>query len=267
MNSGFPIPDVQSTPDTRRIAIQQVGVKGVRYPVRIVADSEAQSTVAIWNMYVQLPAEKKGTHMSRFVELLESTEMSDPLDMSRLRSITASMLHLLSATEGRIELAFPFFVLKTAPASGTQSLMDYDVALSCEIRDGATRVTQKVTVPVTSLCPCSREISAYGAHNQRSHITVTVTLRRDFPIRELIARIEEQASCELYALLKRPDEKLVTERAYENPKFVEDLVRDVAVVLNADDRIIAYTLEAENFESIHNHSAYARVEHPVRVSR
>ncbi|MDL2284771.1 GTP cyclohydrolase FolE2 [Oxalobacter sp. OttesenSCG-928-P03] len=260
------IPDVQSKPDNRRIAIQRVGVKGVRHPFRIRTASAIQPTVGIWNLYVHLPDEQKGTHMSRFIALLEETGAPEtpPLDIAAFTGLTRKMLTLLDASDGRIEVTFPYFVKKAAPVSKVESLMDYEVGLICEIKNNDVEVWQKVLVPVTSLCPCSREISAYGAHNQRSHITLNVLLNTDFPIEELIARIEKQGSCELYGLLKRPDEKFVTERAYENPKFVEDLVRDVAGMLNADDRVVAYTLEAENFESIHNHSAYARIEFDKR---
>lgn len=256
------IPDVQSTPDTRRLAIQRVGVKGVRYPVTIKTSSGAQPSVGTWNMYVQLPQEQKGTHMSRFIALLEGNRA--PLDIPHFSGLLRKMVKLLEAEAGRIELTLPYFINKTAPVSGVESLMDYEVGLTGEIRGDAIEVTLKVMVPVTSLCPCSKKISAYGAHNQRSHITVNAILAGDMMIDQLIAKIEEQASCELYGLLKRPDEKYVTERAYDNPKFVEDLVRDVAGMLNADSRIAAYTLEAENFESIHNHSAYALIEHDKR---
>lgn len=256
------IPDVQSSTDTRRIAIQRVGVKGVRHPFRIKTAGGIQPTVGTWNLYVQLPEDKKGTHMSRFIALLEEThtEKAPALDVACFTGLVKDMLALLDASEGRIEVTFPYFVKKAAPVSRVESLLDYEITLLCEIRSGNVEIWQKVLVPVTSLCPCSREISAYGAHNQRSHITVNALLASDFPVEELIAGIEKQGSCELYGLLKRPDEKFVTERAYENPKFVEDLVRDVAGVLNADDRVMAYTLEAENFESIHNHSAYALIE-------
>ena len=256
------IPDVQSTPDTRRLAIQRVGVKGVRYPVTIKTSSGAQPSVGTWNMYVQLPQEQKGTHMSRFIALLEGNRA--PLDIPHFSGLLRKMVKLLEAEAGRIELTLPYFINKTAPVSGVESLMDYEVGLTGEIRGDEIEVTLKVMVPVTSLCPCSKKISAYGAHNQRSHITVNAILAGDIMIDQLIAKIEEQASCELYGLLKRPDEKYVTERAYDNPKFVEDLVRDVAGMLNADGRIAAYTLEAENFESIHNHSAYALIEHDKR---
>lgn len=257
------IPDVQSTVDTRRIAIQRVGVKGVRYPITVKTPTSTLPTVATWNMYVHLPEDKKGTHMSRFIALLEDNHA--PMDVASFAQLMSKMVMLLEADTGRIELNFPYFINKTAPVSGVESLMDYEVGLTGEIVNGKTEVTLKVLVPVTSLCPCSKKISAYGAHNQRSHITVNALLHDYLPVEELIAKIEAQASCELYGLLKRPDEKYVTERAYENPKFVEDLVRDVAGMLNEDDRIIAYTLEAENFESIHNHSAYALIEYDKRI--
>ncbi len=257
------IPDVQSTPDTRHIAIQRVGVKGVRYPITIKTLSGVQPSVGTWNMYVQLAEEQKGTHMSRFIALLEDN--TQPFDVPVFTDLMHKMLALLDAKAGRIEVSFPYFINKTAPVSGVQSLMDYEVGLTGEIKNGALEITLKVLVPVTSLCPCSKQISAYGAHNQRSHITVNAVLNGDLLVEELIAKIEEQASCELYGLLKRPDEKYVTERAYDNPKFVEDLVRDVAVMLNNEERVLAYTLEAENFESIHNHSAYALIELDKRL--
>jgi GTP cyclohydrolase I len=257
------IPDVQSTHDTRRTAIQRVGVKGVRYPLKVKTGSGTQTSIASWNMYVHLPEDKKGTHMSRFIALL--ADSAAPLDVAGFSGMMRKMLVLLDADAGRIELSFPYFISKTAPVSGVQSLMDYEVGYTGDIKQGKLEVTVKVLVPVTSLCPCSKEISEYGAHNQRSHITVQAVVDGDLPIDELIAKIEQQASCELYGLLKRPDEKYVTERAYDNPKFVEDLVRDVAGMLNADRRVVAYTLEAENFESIHNHSAYALIEHDKRV--
>lgn len=257
------IPDVQSTPDTRHIAIQRVGVKSVRYPLTVKTPSGVQPSVGNWNMYVHLAEEQKGTHMSRFIALLEDNHQ--PLDIAVFSDLMHKMLALLDAEAGRIEVSFPYFINKTAPVSGVQSLMDYEVGLTGEIKNGKLEVTLKVLVPVTSLCPCSKKISAYGAHNQRSHITVHAVLSGEIVVEELIAKIEEQASCELYGLLKRPDEKYVTERAYDNPKFVEDLVRDVAVMLNKDERVLAYTLEAENFESIHNHSAYALIENDKRV--
>ncbi len=268
MNSDLlSIPDVQSTLDTRHIAIQKVGVKGVRHPLRIQTKEGIQSSVGTWNMYVRLPDQKKGTHMSRFIALLEEFTGSDsaPLNTEVFSQLIQNMLKLLDAESGSIELSFPFFMTKAAPVSGVKSLMDYEVGFIGEINKGHIEIFQKVLVPVTSLCPCSKEISSYGAHNQRSHITVKALLKDDLPVEELITKIEAEASCELFGLLKRPDEKYVTEHAYDNPKFVEDLVRDVACMLNADKRITAYTLEAENFESIHNHSAYACIEFDKRA--
>lgn len=265
-DDNFSIPDVQNTLDTRHIAIQRVGVKGVRHPLQIQTKNGIQSSVGTWNMTVHLPEQKKGTHMSRFMALLEEFTSSDskPLNIDIFGKLISNMLELLDAESGRIELSFPFFITKTAPVSGVKSLMDYEVGLIGEMKNGQIEISQKVLVPVTSLCPCSKEISAYGAHNQRSHITVNAIIKDDLPVEELISKIEAQASCELYGLLKRPDEKYVTEHAYDNPKFVEDLVRDVAGMLNADSRVLAYSLEAENFESIHNHSAYACIEFDKR---
>ncbi|WP_257757836.1 GTP cyclohydrolase FolE2 [Burkholderia glumae] len=265
MNPGFAMPDVQSTVDTRQIPIQRVGVKAVRHPLSVRGGAgEIQPSVGTWNLDVQLPADQKGTHMSRFVALLE--ENDQPLTAEVFRGLLASMLVRLEAQAGRIEVSFPYFVRKTAPVSGVKSLLDYQVTLAGDLRDGVTRLFLKVLVPVTSLCPCSKQISQYGAHNQRSHVTIDAELNADVPAEDLIRIAEEEASCELWGLLKRPDEKFVTERAYENPKFVEDLVRDVAQRLDADDRIAAYVLEAENFESIHNHSAYALIERDKRIA-
>ncbi|HTI17259.1 MAG TPA: GTP cyclohydrolase FolE2 [Trinickia sp.] len=263
MNSAFVMPDVQSSVDTRQIDIQRVGVKGVRYPLAVRTSSgDVQTTVGTWNLDVHLPADQKGTHMSRFVALLENSNA--PLDAAAFRAMLAAMLDKLEASAGRIEVSFPYFVSKTAPVSGVSSLLDYEVTLTGEMRNGGLRTFIQVLVPVTSLCPCSKQISQYGAHNQRSHVTIRAELAGDISAEELIRMAEDEASCELWGLLKRPDEKFVTERAYENPKFVEDLVRDVAQRLNAEERVVAYTLEAENFESIHNHSAYAIIEHDKR---
>lgn len=254
------MPDVQSAADDRRIRIDQVGIKGLRHPVRVALDDgePPQATVASVDMLVDLPAERKGTHMSRFVALLNETE--DALDIPSFERLLNAMSERLDAQSGRVELKFPYFVRKSAPISGVASLLDYDVAIIGEIDHGRVALTLRVIVPVTSLCPCSRDISAYGAHNQRSHITLTVKLAGPVSVRRLIQIAEEEASCELFGLLKRPDEKFVTERAYDNPKFVEDAVRDVAARLDAEPGIAAYIAECENFESIHNHSAYARIE-------
>jgi len=260
MNPAFAMPDVQSSLDVRQIPIQRVGVKAVRYPLTIrTSGGELQPGVGLWNLDVHLPADQKGTHMSRFVALLD--EHRAPLDQAAFRTMLVAMLAKLEAHSGRIEVSFPYFVMKIAPVSGVQSLMDYEVTLTGEMRGGETRISLKVLVPVTSLCPCSKQISQYGAHNQRSHVTIKAKLRTHMWIEELIEVAESEASSELYGILKRPDEKYVTERAYDNPKFVEDMVRDVATRLNADERIGAYAVESENFESIHNHSAYALIEH------
>jgi GTP cyclohydrolase I len=208
-------------------------------------------------MYVSLPHNFKGTHMSRFVEILHGER---EISVESFRAMLEKMTERLEADSGHIEMNFPFFVMKKAPVSGVESLMDYQATLIGERRNGATEMWVRVVVPVTSLCPCSKKISAYGAHNQRSHVTIKAKLRSHLWIEEIIGIAESEASSELYGILKRPDEKFVTERAYDNPKFVEDMVRDVAARLNADDRIAAYVIESENFESIHNHSAYALIE-------
>ncbi len=256
------MPDVQGSPDERNLAIDLVGIKSIRHPVRVMDRSgDVQHTVATFNMYVGLPKHFKGTHMSRFVEILNSDERE--ISVESFEPMLRHMVKRLEAATGRIEMSFPYFVMKRAPISGVQSLMDYDVTFIGEIDStGDYEFTLKVIVPVTSLCPCSKKISERGAHNQRSHITITATLCAHVWIEELIAIAEAEASCELFGLLKRPDEKYVTERAYDNPKFVEDLVRDVAARLNADARIVRYVVESENFESIHNHSAYALIRGP-----
>lgn len=261
MNSPKPdvIPDVQSSADTRHLAINRVGIKGIRHPVKVKDKSiGVQHTIATFNMYVHLPHNFKGTHMSRFVEILNHHQRE--ISVESFESILVEMVHRLEAQSGYIEMSFPYFVNKTAPVSGVQSLLDYDVTLIGETDSGKARITMKVQVPVTSLCPCSKKISDRGAHNQRSHVTLSLRTNEFVWIEDVIRIAEEQASCELYGLLKRPDEKFVTERAYDNPKFVEDMVRDVAAVLDADARVDAYVVESENFESIHNHSAYALIE-------
>jgi GTP cyclohydrolase I len=253
------IPDTQGARDDRRLAIQRVGIRRVRYPVQLRIEDAVVPTVAEWALDVALPAEQKGTHMSRFVAWLDALA-GVPLDGAALRIQLAAMLDRLQATEGRIEAGFRFFLRKRAPVSGVQSLLDYEGRWIAETRGGATAVWAEVAVPVKSLCRCSKEISDYGAHNQRSLVTVRVELLRPIGWNELVRFAEDSASSEIWPLLKRVDEKWITERAYENPKFVEDLVRDVALRLNADPRIGRYAVDVENFESIHNHSAYARIE-------
>lgn len=255
----FPIADVQSTPDTRHIAIDRVGIKAIRHPVK-VADKNGgvQHTVAVFNMYVNLPHNFKGTHMSRFVEILNGHERE--ISVESFENILHTMVKKLGADSGHIEMTFPYFINKSAPVSGVRSLLDYEVTFIGEIKNGVYEFTMKVIVPVASLCPCSKKISDYGAHNQRSHMSISVRTNSFVWIEDIVRIAEDKASCELYGLLKRPDEKYVTEKAYDNPRFVEDLVRDVAVELNKDTRIDAYMVESENFESIHNHSAYALIE-------
>ncbi len=254
----LPIPDVQASPDTRRLAIDRVGIKAIRHPVKIRERAGGvQGTVATFNMYVGLPHHFKGTHMSRFVEILNAHEREISPDTFRL--MLREMVKKLEAASGHVEMTFPYFVTKKAPVSSVKSLMDYEVTFVGEILDGRETFTLKVQVPVTSLCPCSKKISERGAHNQRSHITIAARIREFVWIEELIDHAEGQASSQLYGLLKRPDEKFVTESAFDNPKFVEDMVRDVAASLNRDPRVLAYVVESENFESIHNHSAYAMI--------
>ncbi|SNR65626.1 GTP cyclohydrolase I [Methylobacillus rhizosphaerae] len=258
-----PIEDVQNTPDTRQLAIDKVGIKSIRHPVKVKDKTGGvQHTVANFNMYVFLPHNFKGTHMSRFVEILNNNERE--ISVESFESILRAMVKRLDAESGHVEMTFPYFVNKTAPVSGVQSLSDYEVTFIGEVNQGKYDITVKVVVPVTSLCPCSKKISDYGAHNQRSHVTVTALINDFIWVEDIIRLVEDQASCEVFGLLKRPDEKYVTERAYDNPKFVEDIVRDVAAQLNKEPKIVTYTVESENFESIHNHSAYALIEKDKR---
>ncbi len=259
------LPDVQSGVDRRDLAIQRVGVKSMTHPVLIASVRGPQASVASIDMYVGLPAEQKGTHMSRFVDVLQSH--TEPLSMKSMQTLLSGMLERLDARSGHIAMRMPFFVTKTAPVSGVESLMDYQLTFTIETDGAATRFQQKVVVPVTSLCPCSKKVSDYGAHNQRAHITIAAVLAAEIAVEQQIRIAEDASSCEIWGLLKRPDEKFVTERAYNNPKFVEDVVRDVALALNNDARISAYTVEAENFESIHNHSAYALIKHTKQDDR
>ncbi len=257
----FVLPDTQSLPDLRRLPIQKVGVKGLRYPVAVLTiDGEAQHTVGEFEMTVGLPHDVKGTHMSRFVEALERDRA--PLDLTSFRVLHERMLDRLGAQTGRLEVRFTYFIRKAAPVSGVESLLDYEAGWVAQTgTDGRTRMSIELAAPVTSLCPCSKRISDYGAHNQRSRITMRADVAvGSIPFEELARAAEEEASCEVYGLLKRPDEKWVTERAYDNPKFVEDLVRDIALRLSRDPRVGRFTVASENFESIHNHSAYAEIE-------
>ncbi|NQY51127.1 MAG: GTP cyclohydrolase I FolE2 [Piscirickettsiaceae bacterium] len=253
------IEDVQNIVDRRHIAIDKVGIKNIKHPI-IVSDrnNRIQHTIANFNMYVNLPHRFKGTHMSRFVEILNQYECA--ITIVSFREMLNQMTKRLQSKHGFIQIYFPYFVNKEAPVSKVKSLMDYKVSFIGEIIDDKTVINIKVIVPVTSLCPCSKNISDYGAHNQRSHVSLTVRVDNNIIwVEDLIDLIEREASCEIFGSLKRLDEKYVTERAYDNPKFVEDIVRDIAAKLNNDNRINAYTIESENFESIHNHSAYASI--------
>jgi len=257
------LPDTQASLDLRNLVINKAGVKDLRYPVTIELGEDVQHTVAIWSMYVGIPAETKGAHMSRFIETLEEMgEHGEPLKLNDFVKLEAAMRKRMDgAMTGMIQVRFPLFIRKEAPVSRVASLLDYDVTITVESKlhnEGQIRL--KVLVPVKSLCPCSKKISEYGAHNQRSHITLDVEVKGELGIDELIRIAEEEASSEIYGLLKRIDEKWVTERAYENPKFVEDLVRDLALRVKAHPSVGHFIVAAENFESIHNHSAYAEIE-------
>lgn len=234
------LPDVQNLMDGRNIPIDRVGIRGLTVPLQVQSVKGAQPTVANVCMCVGLPADKRGTHMSRFVSLIADNHA--PLSSDMMRETLEKMLTLLEAEEGYIEISCPFFVTKTSPMSKLKSLMNYDVRFLAERVGGKTRVIQEVTVPVTSLCPCSREISDYGAHNQRSHIVVALELSEPISLEEQIRFAETSASCELWSRLKRNDEKYVTEFAYDHPKFVEDIIRDVCKQLNADERVLWYQI-------------------------
>ncbi|MFK7886672.1 MAG: GTP cyclohydrolase FolE2 [Gammaproteobacteria bacterium] len=262
-----PLEDVQGRPDTRNLTISAAGVRAVRHPLRFVdRDGTPQHTIAECDLSVQVPHDVKGAHMSRFLELLG--EHDGALSVANVREFAAAMNARLQADRGRLRLSFPWFVKKAAPVSGVTSLIDYLVTLDVDGSSDESGVRLSVAVPATSLCPCSKDISDYGAHNQRSVITITVepdaaSMQALF-VEDLIDVAEAAASSPVYGVLKRPDEKFVTEAAYDNPKFVEDLVRDVAGPLNDDERVAAYSVDVENFESIHNHSAFARIEHDKR---
>ncbi len=265
MSDNDTMADVQNAPDSRQIAIDKVGIKALRHPVRITSrDNGEQHTVAEFNMYVHLPQHFKGTHMSRFIEIINQHEQE--ITLQSFAAMLTEISQRLEADSGHIEMSFPYFVKKFAPVTAIPSLLNYDVSFIGEIHHGVSKTYVKVVIPVTSLCPCSKKISDFGAHNQRSHVTITALTNQFVWIEDIIDIVEKEASSELYSLLKRPDEKYVTEHAYNNPKFVEDMVRDIASALNDDDRIDYYIVEAENFESIHNHSAYALIEKNKRTA-
>ncbi len=259
------IPDVQNRIDDRHVPIHRVGIKDVLHPVTLqTKDNGSQQTAAKVSMYVSLPPNRKGTHMSRFMQLLNEQEVV--VNYKNISQLAEKMVALVEAHDGYLEFNLPLFVKKSAPASGVQSYMDYNLQYKANVVGDAITIERILTIPVTTLCPCSRDISEFGAHNQRSHITIAYTGRPEISEQQIIELAEQRASCELYGILKRPDEKEVTERAYKNPKFVEDLVRDVSLALD-NAGVDSYIVEVENFESIHNHSAYARIErNPVVVA-
>jgi len=258
-NVAIPVPDVQSSEDLRELPLQQVGIRGIRLPVTVQnREGTPQHSVATVGMYIGLAAQHRGAHMSRFLEVAGTSPLA--VDAGSLGTLLERTLARLGAESGRIDIDFPYFVCKTAPVSGCTGLIDYQVGMTVASGRDGPEITLRVEIPVTSLCPCSKAIADYGAHNQRSLVVVTLPTDGSLWIDDLIELVEAQASCELFALLKREDERLVTERAYDNPKFVEDLVRDVAAQLERDRRVNAYRVSCENFESIHNHSAYAMIE-------
>ena len=252
------MPDLQKSHDPRKIAIDKVGVKDIRYPI-MVQDKyrQQQHTVARVNMYVDLPEHFKGTHMSRFIEVLNLYH--GEISIENLETILAEMKQRLEADRAHLELDFPYFIEKTAPVSKARSLLEYQCRMLGTLDEKFSFILE-ASVPVTSLCPCSKEISARGAHNQRSIVTVQIRYTEHIWLEDLISWVEECASCQVYSLLKREDEKAVTEMAYDNPMFVEDMVRAVTEKLRAVPEIDWFRIQCENFESIHNHSAYAMVE-------
>ncbi len=259
-----PLPDIQSTGDRRRVAINKVGVTNVRYPISLRTPgsgdgNEFLHTVATINMFVSLPHDVKGTHMSRFLEVLN--EYHTELCSDTLQLVANRMKEKLHSDDAYLELTFPYWIDKKAPVTGQSGKLDFDVAFEMA-SNGTDDFVMTLKIPATSLCPCSKEISEYGAHNQRCDMTVKVRTAEGVHlwIEELFSIVERCASTQVFSVLKRPDEKWVTERAYENPKFVEDIVRDLAVALNNDDRIVWYQCSSENYESIHNHNAYAFIE-------
>ena len=251
--------DKQSERDHRELRIDKVGVRDLRFPIQVRDKARSvQNTVATIGMYVDLPKEFKGTHMSRFIEVLNAH--GSVIHVENINEILRAMQKKFHAATSHLEIEFPYFMVKKAPVSGGEGVMDYIARFDATACGPDIDFVLTVKANVTTLCPCSKAIAKYGAHNQRGRVTVAIRMKKSVWIEDLIAMIEKSASSELYPLLKRQDEKSVTERAYENPVFVEDLVRNVVLRLNADERVRWYKVEAENFESIHNHNAYACIE-------
>ena len=259
------LPDIQGSEDRRQIPINKVGVKGIRYPITLACPQTGgmQHTIARVNMYVGLPHYQKGTHMSRFLEVLNNHH--DELKINKIMSVCHDMKDRLEAEEAHLELNFPYFIDKPAPVTKQVGKIDIDVTFEATSNSHDDMV-MGIKVPATSLCPCSKEISEYGAHNQRCEMEVKIRTVKGVHlwIEELFEIVEQGASTQVFAVLKRPDEKWVTEAAFDNPKFVEDIVRDLALALDADERIAWYQVNSENFESIHNHNAYAFIERDKR---
>lgn len=254
----MPIPDVQSRRDERKIPIDKVGVKGLRYPITVKdRRRDYQHTVGLFDLFVNLPHDFKGTHMSRFIEVLN--EFHGEISMEKFPEILGKIKNKLHAKSAHMNVEFPYFVEKQAPVTKTPGLMSYTCFMRGSLSERFDLIVG-VEVPVTTLCPCSKEIADCGAHNQRGIVRVQLRFKKFFWIEEIIEIIESSVSSEVYSLLKRPDEKFVTEHAYENPMFVEDVVRSSLARLRAKDNFPWYRIEAENFESIHNHSAYAMIE-------
>ena len=252
--------DIQKQRDYRNIPINKVGIKGLRYPIKVLDKSYGfQSTVARISMYVDLPHQLKGTHMSRFVEILHV--FRSQVSLESITDILEDMKKILGAESSHIEIVFPYFIEKLSPVTGSRGLMDYTCYIDGSSDSYKNRdMIVKVSVPISSVCPCSKEISDYGAHNQRGEVLVSTRFKKFIWLEDIIELVEKCASCDVYSVLKRVDEKYVTEHGYENPKFVEDIVRDVAQILIKDNNITWFSVSAENFESIHNHSAYAYIE-------
>lgn len=251
--------DVQNEKDTRNQEIQKVGVKGVRYPITVLDKKEGfQHTVATINMYVDLSPHFKGTHMSRFIEILN--KYRGQIGIKELTSIIQEIKKKLKAKSAFIEIEFPYFIEKQAPVTKATGFMEYKCKFFAFSKDSTIDLCIEVNVPISTVCPCSKAISIHGAHNQRGNVRLKVKARKLVWIEDLIKLVESSASSDLYTILKRPDEKYVTERAYENPMFVEDVVREIAVKLKNDPNIIWFLVEVENYESIHNHNAYACIE-------
>ena len=251
--------DIQNQRDYRNIPIDKVGIKNLRYPITVLDRRNGyQHTVASINMYVDLPHKNKGTHMSRFVEILHL--FRPEISLKKISDVLDEMKKHLNAASAHIEVAFPYFIKKNAPVSDSPGLMDYNCKIAGSSGpDGKLDLVSEVAVPISSVCPCSKEISEFGAHNQRGEVKVSTRFKKFIWMEDMIELVEELASCDVYSVLKRVDEKCVTEKGFSNPKFVEDIVRDVSKKLYEDDNITWFSVSAENFESIHNHSAFAHI--------